>query len=487
MLFLNNTEFSARPFNLNIENITPVGLFLGCGRQGLEIVVFTIAKKPISGLLQQAFKDRKGGRASPILVVALYPDGVSLCGTNGEQPPIVHSKDVNQIELLCEAALKCPDRNIAIRFLADAMPAFETPLPGISNKGLLSLHELIHGTRNRPDWLNASQSAKKVLGKSNHEMITALGFQSHPLDNLTEILSVGDERTAIAVLLKEHELEEVGIDRFNNISPISYALAKADKQKLPWVIMIQEQKIRLYNTKNIGVSGRGRTETYIECHPSLMSSDTVALLWLLFSSEAIKEGGTINSILEESKRFAASIAEKLRDRIYDIVVPELSIGIVKEQNINNPSKKELNLTYEMALTVLFRLLFIAYSEDRDLLPSKTNESYRKRSLKQKAFELSNVASKNIPISEGNHHWTETIQLWEAISNGNTEWGVPAYAGTIFSSDNNISPAGAALAKINLPNKFFEKALRALLLTKSSESLFAPVDFRSLSVREFGTI
>ena len=73
MLFLNNTEFSARPFNLNIENITPVGLFLGCGRQGLEIVVFTIAKKPISGLLQQAFKDRKGGRASPILVVALYP------------------------------------------------------------------------------------------------------------------------------------------------------------------------------------------------------------------------------------------------------------------------------------------------------------------------------------------------------------------------------------------------------------------------------
>ena len=42
----------------------------------------------------------------------------------------------------------------------------------------------------------------------------------------------------------------------------------------------------------------------------------------------------------------------------------------------------LKLTYEMALTVLFRLLFIAYAEDRDFLPFKTNESYRNnRSLK----------------------------------------------------------------------------------------------------------
>ena len=41
----------------------------------------------------------------------------------------------------------------------------------------------------------------------------------------------------------------------------------------------------------------------------------------------------------------------------------------------------------MALTVLFRLLFIAYAEDRDLLPLKGNELYRRRSLKTKAIEL----------------------------------------------------------------------------------------------------
>ncbi len=48
--------------------------------------------------------------------------------------------------------------------------------------------------------------------------------------------------------------------------------------------------------------------------------------------------------------------------------------------------------YKMALTVMFRLLFIAYVEDRDLLPYKGNEAYRRRSLKYKAIELSKAAS-----------------------------------------------------------------------------------------------
>ena len=36
----------------------------------------------------------------------------------------------------------------------------------------------------------------------------------------------------------------------------------------------------------------------------------------------------------------------------------------------------------MAMMVLFRLLFIAYAEDKDLLPYKHNGLYRSRSLKE---------------------------------------------------------------------------------------------------------
>ena len=66
-------------------------------------------------------------------------------------------------------------------------------------------------------------------------------------------------------------------------------------------------------------------------------------------------------------------------------------------------------------------------------------------------------------------------------------GHPAYGGTIFSNDISVSQVGAKLEKITLPNNCFELALRSLLLTDTEENEFAPVDFRALSVREFGTI
>ena len=74
-----------------------------------------------------------------------------------------------------------------------------------------------------------------------------------------------------------------------------------------------------------------------------------------------------------------------------------------------------------------------------------------------------------------------------MSRGNKEWGVPAYDGTMFSSDAAVSKSGALIASITLPNQSFEVALRGLLLTDSEDTVYAPVDFRALSVREFGTI
>jgi len=487
MEFLESSELTPRPLSLSVQGLLPKVMFLGQGSQGLEVVVFSAESKPNTNILHKAHKERRGGRASPILVVVVHSLGVSLCGTGGDQPPIFHTNDVTQAERLCESALLLPDRNAAIRFLADAMPSLETALPGITNAGLLSLHELTYGARQRSDWSTSVDKANTVLGKTRSELLSALGFTTSRLDNLTELLWAGEERTALAVLLNQNEIPELGVDRFNSVSPVSYALAKADKERLPWVVMVQGDRLRIYNTKNVGVGRRGRTETYVECQTSLLSSDDAGLLWLLFSADALKEGGTIDSILEESKRFAAGVADKLRERVYDIVIPQLAIGIVKERNLSSPTTEQLSFTYQMALTVLFRLLFIAYAEDRDLLPYKNNEAYRKRSLKQKSIELAEAVLNNTGVSQGDHHWSEIVQIWEAVSRGNSEWGVPAYDGTIFSSDGTVSMGGAAIAQIRLPNKFFEEALRGLLLIESDDALYAPVDFRSLSVREFGTI
>ncbi|MCH7805819.1 MAG: hypothetical protein IH995_01560 [Proteobacteria bacterium] len=481
-------DMVARPLSQQAKDgLLPDNLFLGNGSQSLEVAVFKTSSKPNSTIITRAWTDRRRGRPAPVLAVVLHASGVTLCGPIGEKPPVLSVTDVSQAERLCRAALEQPDRHSAIRLLIDAMPSLETELPGINNEGLLALHELVHGAPKRGDWKRAKEGAQRVLGKSGEEVLTGLGYSVEPLDNLTKLLKSKDQKTALAVMLQQGEIPEAGNPRFYNLSPVSYALTKADKENLSWVLVIQGDRIRLYSTKNIGVGRRGRTETFIECQPTLLSTDHLSYLWLLFSAEALADGGSLTDLLDGSKRFAGNLADQLRERIYDTVVPELATGIAKERSLESPAKEDLDLTYEMALTVLFRLLFVAYAEDRDLLPYNSNEAYRRRSLKQKAQELAEAASKSQEIGPGTHHWEEAGQLWRAISTGNREWGVPAYNGTMFSNDPTVSKAGKTLSELKLPNKYFEMGLRALLLTSSPETPFAPVDFRSLSVREFGTI
>ena len=468
--------------------LQPHGLFLGEGQNAIEVAVAKSDALPNQTALQDVWSKRQGGRATPVLLVVLYRGAAALCGPLGEQPPTYANLNPRQVEGLCREALIQPNRHAALRFLQQALPSLDTDIPGIRNEGLVAQHELLHGTPNSSQWNHAMRRARETSGKRGQQLIEALGFQLERLDNLTHLLRKGDQKTALAVMLKESESAEAGEERFNDLSPVSYALSKADNERLDWVVMVQGSRIRLYSTNvDTGVGRRGRTETYVECQPPLLADDHLPYLWLLFSAEALVNEGSLYDILDRSHRFAGQLAMRLRERVYDEVVPTLAKGIAEARLLKNPSTEELKQTYEMALTVLFRLLFIAYAEDRDLLPYRYSEAYRRRSLKQKAKELADCIANRIDIAQGNSHWQEVSLLWQAVAVGNREWGVPAYDGGLFSDDWRISSSGADLAKIELPNAIFEHALRALLVIDTAEGVPGPIDFRSLGVREFGTI
>ena len=464
------------------------GLFVGQGLHAIEVATARSGHRPSRTAILESWRSRRGRRAAPVLLVVLYSRQAALCGATGESPPIYMDLDVGQVERLCRLVLDQPDRHATLRLLAQALPSLETALPGLTNEGLLALHELERGVPRRSDWKRAKRKARAVLNQRDTELLKSLGFSIERLDNLTSLLRSGDRRTALAVMLRESESAEAGSSRFNSLSPITYAFKKADDENLSWVILTQGNRLRLYATDvNVGVGRRGRTETYVECQPSLLAEQHLPYLWLLYSAEALVPDGSLRQILEGSQRFAGDLAERLRERIYDDVVPGLARGIADARGVARPRAEDLADTYDMALTVLFRLLFIAYAEDRDLLPYRHNDAYRRRSLKQKAQELANGVASQTPIAEGNTHWQETKLLWQAVALGNVEWGVPAYDGGLFESHGAVSETGVELASITLPNECFEPALRRLLVIETSEGVPGPVDFRSLGVREFGTI
>ena len=140
------------------------GLYIGEGNHGIEVAVAHATAAPRRGELMAAWKERRGGRAAPVLLIVLYPGSAALCGASGEQPPIYPEVDAGQVERLCREVMDQPDRHAALRFLTQVLPSLETPLPGLSNEGLLALHELQHGAPTRDDWVEAWTQGRANTG-----------------------------------------------------------------------------------------------------------------------------------------------------------------------------------------------------------------------------------------------------------------------------------------------------------------------------------
>jgi hypothetical protein len=471
---------------------TILGLAIGKGAPALEVLAAESSVQPNLPQVRAVWKTRQGGRAAPLILVVLHDGKATLCGPSGDEPATYSGVERGQAERLCREALEKPDRHAALRWLRDALPSMDSRLPGLRNEGFLATHALEairRIERHRELWSQSTARARPLLQAQGDALIRSLGFKAEALNQVTSILRVGAnaKKVAVAVFLRQEESPELSTPRFTDMSPVSYALVVADRENIPYVLISQGSKLRLYPAKlGVGVGRRGRTETYVEVHTGLLRDSDAAFLWLLFSAEALTGGGSLNTLMDESDRFAGDLAERLRDRIYDNVIPPLAEGLAAARGLLKPTAKDLAETYEMAMMVLFRLLFIAYAEDKDLLPFKFNERYKARSLKVKAQELLKLQLDNTPFDRSTSYWEEVSLLCRAVDDGKAEWSVPPYDGGLFSRDKDVSPLGALLDKLTLANTIFGHVLRDLLVIQSPEG-WGPVDFRSLNVGEFGTI
>jgi hypothetical protein len=412
-------------------SIAPAGLFLGRGDFGLEVVLGDAAGKPRNDDLRRLWHARQGGRASPVLLAVGYPEHgeikIALCGPAGEQPPIVVTS-LPQAERLARAAVSEPSRHAAIRFLAAMLPEVDTDLPGVRNAGLLANHELQHGVPERPDWLSACDAGKRLLTLGGRDLVEGLGFRVEQLGTTATVLSTATSKRAVAVFLDEGETFDDPATPFSGTSPVSHALALADRENLPWVVLTRHRQVRLYAARpDTGVGRKGRAETYVELNLALVPDDRAGYLPLLFGSSALDDGGSLDQILETSSRFATDLAVRLRERVYFDCVPFLAEAIASRLSPDRePTEADLAFAYECTLTVLFRLLFVAYAEDKDLLPYRTNSKYADHSLKLIARRLAEDRRREFDgyDVEACEYWEDVKQLWRAVDKGNQSWGGP---------------------------------------------------------------
>ncbi|WP_234821618.1 Eco57I restriction-modification methylase domain-containing protein [Mycolicibacter virginiensis] len=455
---------------------------------GFQVAVATAATAPSRQALRDLFAARKGKTQIQLVVAVVEGGTVHLFGPDPQAQPI--EIPVERAERQLQSVLAEPDVLAATERLAGFRKSAEsTGVPGFTNSALFATHHITCNVPKRPDWEHLSKETLPMLGMRRKQLIEALGFNTQAGPNGTLLLSIdGHPPRAVAVLLDDSEQFDAKTQRFQ-LSPVAFGLAVAARQEVPWLVVLRKDQIRLYPGRDgVGVGSKGQAETYFEVDLSTIDSEYAALLPLIFSASALSAGGAADELLRDSARYATELGARLRGRIYDEVVPPIAIEVAQRLATHAGVKLDadgLATAYRITLRILFRLLFQAYAEDRGLLPSGRNEGFDANSLKTNARRL--LDSDTEEFGDASTIWYDLVQVWNAINQGNPQWQVPSYNGGLFSTDPERSPEGALIKTIELPDRVLGPALKSLLIDVNDDGVPGPVDFRSLSVREFGTI
>ncbi len=181
--------------------------------------------------------------------------------------------------------------------------------------------------------------------------------------------------------------------------------------------------------------------------------------------------------LEEGRYYEERVANDLSQKVFAQVFPDLVQALVKAAP-NAP----LQDVRDGALILLYRLLFILYAEDRDLLPVK-DARFDDYSLRNKVRldvgarkDRNDVFSETFPT-----YWNAMSNLFIAIDQGDASIGLPPYNGGLFDQDRN-----AVLANIRIPDATIAKIIDALSFEQTQQGR-KYINYRNLSVQQLGSI
>jgi len=214
------------------------------------------------------------------------------------------------------------------------------------------------------------------------------------------------------------------------------------------------------------------------------------LFLLLFGRDAFlpnDQGESFHQLaLREGKRWESKVARTLSDKVFDEVFPALADGLAR----HDPSRPAaLSTDYladvrQGALILLYRLLFVLYAEDRNLLPDEQGP-YAPYCLTKIRIEVADqeLSGAVIPKSVVTY-WPRLTTIFTAIANGDDDLGIPPYNGGLF------DPAAAPiLSRVQVPDAILAKVIFGLSHEPEDGSRRGPryINYRDLSVQQLGAV
>ncbi len=254
---------------------------------------------------------------------------------------------------------------------------------------------------------------------------------------------------------------------------------------LRWGILSNGQRWRLYYA-----GARSVAAEFFEMDlPEILrdhNRDGLKCFVLLLRPQAFMPGVNGQSlhefILSEGRRYEERVAANLSDMVFHQVFPKLAKALAAAaeevgQSLAEPSS--LAKVRTAALTLLYRLLFILYAEDRGLLPVR-NLRYNDYSLRKQRDEVkSRKDAKDVFSTQFCRYWSHLQDLCQAIDQGDPSIGLPPYNGGLFNAAQT-----PLLAAVSLNDQVMADVLAALSFDHTTGGY---INYRDLSVEQLGSI
>ena len=181
--------------------------------------------------------------------------------------------------------------------------------------------------------------------------------------------------------------------------------------------------------------------------------------------------------VDEGRYYEKRVADSLSKLVFDQVFPQLASSIAAAS-----PEAPLSEVRDAALILLYRLLFIFYAEDRNLLPVRDTR-YDDYALRDKVRgDVGNRKDQRDVFSEArNRYWSAIADLCHAIDEGDVSIGLPPYNGGLF--DRARTPL---LEHVQLGDRVMANIIDALSFEQGSVGR-RYINYRDLGVRQLGSI
>jgi len=216
----------------------------------------------------------------------------------------------------------------------------------------------------------------------------------------------------------------------------------------------------------------------------------IKLFFQLFRRDAFiqqpwdSEGRTFHEYaLADARLYEDRVSQDLGERVFTTVFPSLANALVSsdtspDKQLARPYLEEIR---EAALLLLYRLLFVLYAEDRNLLPTR-DKRYFAYSLRRIREDIRDKQDKSFVFSTASTRiWDELQGLFTAIAKGDSALGLPAYNGGLF-EENRVR----MLTRVRVPDAQIAPVIDELSRRRTDGSA-AWINYRDLSVQHLGGI